>query len=86
MTVVTLDRGMARARIEASLRMVHSFYLGQDSGELIEAKLLGFMDFSPAERRIQRLRLVTEKATYNDEWFDAALRSVSRETLAAQSQ
>jgi hypothetical protein len=86
MTVVTLEGGMARARIEGSLRMVHSFYPGRDSGEAVEAKLLGFMDFSPGERRIQRLRLVTEKATYNDEWFDAALRSVSRETLEAQGQ
>lgn len=84
MTVVTLDRGMARARIEASVRLVHSFYPGRDTGETVEAKLLGFMDFSPGERRIQRLRLVTEKATYNDEVFDAALRSVSRETLEAQ--
>jgi hypothetical protein len=84
MTVVTLDRGMARARIEASVRMVHSFYPERDTGETVDAKLLGFMDFSPAERRIQRLRLVTEKATYNEEWFDAALRSVSRETLEAQ--
>jgi len=86
MTVVTLDRGMARARIEGSVRMVHSFYPGRDSGETVEAKLLGFMDFNPAERRIQRLRLVTEKAMYNDELFDAALRSVSRETLEAQGQ
>jgi hypothetical protein len=86
MTVVTLEGGMARARIEGSLRMVHSFYPGRDSGEVVEAKLLGFMDFSPAERRIQRLRLVTENATYKDEWFDAALRSVSRETLEAQGQ
>jgi len=81
-----MEGGMARARIDASLKMLHSFYPGRNSGELVEAKLMGFMDFSPGERSIQRLRLVTEKATYGDEQFDAALRSVSRETLEAQSQ
>lgn len=89
MTVVTLENGMARARIDATLRMEHSFYPGRGSGDgvppdLVDARLLGFMDFNPAERSIQRLRLVTEKATYKDEYFDAALRSVSRETLDAQ--
>ena len=46
----------------------------------MNATLVGFMDFVPAEGRIQRLRLITEKAMYVDQDFSAALRSVSRET------
>ncbi len=89
MTVVTLENGMARAQIDSTLRMEHSFYPGKHSGDganpdVVNASLTGFMDFDPAERTIQRLRLVTDKATYNSEAFDAALTSVSRETLESQ--
>jgi hypothetical protein len=84
-TMVTLDRGMGRARIDASVRMEHIFPgKPPGGGEPIDAKFLGFVDFSLAEHRIQRLRLVTESARVNNESFDGALRSVSRETLEAQ--
>ena len=84
MTVVALANGVARARIEGSLKMLHSFNPGRPHNDFVNAKLIGFMDFVPAESRIQRLRLITEKAVYIDEAFGAALRSVSRETLDAQ--
>jgi hypothetical protein len=83
MTVVTLENGMARARIEGALRMKHTFYPGRDTDEFVSATVLGFMDFDVAQQRIQRLRMVTEKAIYGQEPFGVALRSVSRETLRA---
>jgi hypothetical protein len=81
MTVVTLENGMARARIEGALRMKHSYYPGRDTDEFVNATVLGFMDFDVVQQRIQRLRVVTEKAIYGQEAFGVALRSVSRETL-----
>ncbi|HEY6989040.1 MAG TPA: hypothetical protein VH369_11680, partial [Bryobacteraceae bacterium] len=67
MTIVTLRDGMARARIEGSLKMKHAFYPGRNTNETVNATVLGFMDFEVAARRIQRMRLVTNKATYVNE-------------------
>jgi hypothetical protein len=83
MTVTTLQNGVARARIDGSLKLVHSFFPGKPGDDLVAATLTGFMDYVPAERRIQRLRLITVKAVYDSENFSAALRSVSPETLEA---
>jgi hypothetical protein len=84
MTVTTVQNGVARARIEGSLKLMHSFYPHKPHDDFVNAQLQGFMDFLPREGRIQRLRLITQKATYVDESFGVALRSVSRETLDAQ--
>jgi hypothetical protein len=83
MTIVAMENGIARARIDGSLQMRHSFYPGRDTNETVNATITGFMDFDPAHGRIQRLRIVTDRATYNNQPFDAAVRSVSRETLDA---
>jgi hypothetical protein len=84
MTVITLKDGVARARIDGSLKLSHSFYPGKPHEDLVNAQVIGFMDFVPSKDRIQRLRLITQKGTYIEEPFGAALRSVSRETLEAQ--
>ena len=84
LTVTTLENGVARARIEGSLKLLHSFYPHKPHDDFVDAKLVGFMDFLPREGRIQRLRLITGKATYVEQPFHVALRSVSRETLDAQ--
>ncbi len=84
MTITAVQNGVARARIEGPLKMMHTFYPHKPANDLVSAKIVGYMDFVPGEGRIQRLRLITEKATYVDQDFNAALRSVSRETLDAQ--
>jgi len=83
LTVTATGAGVARARIDGRLRMKHSFYPGKDSEDDVDATLLGFLDFDPTNQRIQRLRITTERATYKNEAFGAALRSVSAETLEA---
>ena len=84
MTVTTFKEGVARALIDGSLKLSHSFYPGKPHEDLVNAQLVGFMDFVPGEGRIQRLRLITQKATYINEQFGVALRSVSQQTLEAQ--
>ena len=84
MTVTAVQNGVARARIEGTLKLMHSFYPKKPHDDFVNARLVGFMDFVPGEGRIQRLRIVAEKATYGDSPFDGALRSVSRETLDAR--
>jgi hypothetical protein len=84
LTITTIAPDVARARFDGKLRMEHSFYPGKDRGEEdVDATLTGFFDFNPAERHIQRLRLVTDRAIYMNTEFGAALTSVSAETLEA---
>ena len=84
MTVTTLQDGVARARIEGSVKLMHSFYPKKPHDDFATAQVMGFMDFLPREGRIQRLRLVTSKAEYVNQPFAVTLRSVSQETLEAQ--
>ncbi|MEO8371192.1 MAG: hypothetical protein ABI806_18555 [Candidatus Solibacter sp.] len=83
MTLVTLENGLARARIEGQVKLMHSFYPAGKNEDLAISELSGYLDFNVAERRIQRLRLVTDKATYVGTPFRASLVSMSRETLDA---
>ncbi|MEO8595794.1 MAG: hypothetical protein ABI759_20910 [Candidatus Solibacter sp.] len=83
MTLVTLENGLARARITGKVHLMHSFYPGGKSEDFADSELDGYMDWNVAERRIQRLRLVTTKAEYVGTPFRASLISMSRETLDA---
>jgi hypothetical protein len=68
--------GVARARLDGSLRMKHAFYPHREDDGVVEAKLLGYMDFRPADRRLQSVHLVTESATYGRVPFGVAMRSL----------
>jgi hypothetical protein len=83
LTITAVADGVARARFDGRLRMKHSFYPGKDREDDVGATLTGFLDFDPTGQHIQRLRLVTERATYMGTDFGAALNSVSAETLEA---
>jgi len=85
-TITTVSGEMVRARMDGAVRMKHAFYPGKDHEDYVEAKVAGFVDFATGTPRIERLRLVSEKAAYMGTPFDAALRSVSRETLEALGQ
>jgi len=67
----------ALAKLEGSLKMKRSFYPGRDDYKPINATLVGFLEFSPAARRVESMALVTEKASYGDEEFGAGMHSVS---------
>jgi hypothetical protein len=73
--VVSTEGGVARARLDGELRMVHPFY-HKDDGKVVEARVLGFVDFEPGTRAVRSLRIVTESARYNGGTFGVALESV----------
>jgi hypothetical protein len=73
--VVSVEDGVARARLDGSLKMKHPFYHKEDD-KVVEASLAGYIDFDPAGQRLRALRLVTERATYGGGTFAVALRSV----------
>src|SRR5205823_4295571 len=74
-TVVSIHNGAARARIEGELKMQHSFYHKED-GKVVEAAVVGFVDFEPSPRTIRSFQLVTEQATYGGGTFGVAVRSL----------
>jgi hypothetical protein len=86
MTVVTLQNGLARARIDGKVRLKHGFYPSGQAEDFADSELLGFVDFNVVQRKIQRFRMVTTKATYTGTDFRASLVSMSRETLNALGQ
>jgi hypothetical protein len=75
-TVVSMEQGTARARIDGKLRMKHSFYPRRVDNQFVEATLLGYIDFEPKTRHIRALRLVTDLATYGKQAFLVAVESV----------
>jgi hypothetical protein len=74
-TVVSNDGRVIRARLDGGLKMRHSFYHKEDDN-LVEATLVGFIEFELANRTIRSLQLVTDKATYGGGQFGVALRSM----------
>jgi hypothetical protein len=76
LTITAIEDGMARARIDGTLHMKHAASIPRDDDSFVDAVLLGFVEFDVKTHQIQRFRLVTKKATYGEEEFLAALRSV----------
>ena len=74
-TAISADNGVVRARIEGELKMQHSFYHTED-GKVVEATVVGFLDFEPSSRTLYSLKLVTDKATYGGGTFGVAVRSL----------
>ena len=76
-TVLSVEDGVARARLDGSLRLKHTFY-HKDDGNFVDATLVGILEFEPAAAKIRSLQLVTNKAVYgaNKTVFGVALRAV----------
>jgi hypothetical protein len=85
LTVTSIRDGLAFARFDGTLRMKHGS-LAQNEDSFVDAILTGFLEFDPNTHHIARLRLVTKKATYRDEDFQAALRSVMVDTPSPASE
>ena len=73
-TVVSINNGVARARLSGDLKMEHGFYHKPD-GKFVEATVTGFIDFNSSRKELHSLRLVTDEATYGGGKFAIALRS-----------
>ncbi|MBW3625409.1 MAG: hypothetical protein KY468_18595 [Armatimonadetes bacterium] len=64
-TVIAVRDGIARARLEGSLKMTHSFY-GKEDGRYVEADFLGYMEFRPGKGEVRSFHLVTDRAEYKE--------------------
>jgi hypothetical protein len=76
-TVLSLNKGVVRARIDGQLTMKHSFYPGRADKNVVEATIVGYFDFAEDGTRIHTLRLITDRATYGGArgTFGVALRT-----------
>ncbi len=73
--VISVQNGVARAKLTGRLVMEHWFYHKAD-GNQVDARLVGYMEFEPATGRMRALRMTTEDATYNRRPFGVVLREV----------
>jgi hypothetical protein len=64
--VESIERGMARARLDGRMRMKHPFYR-RDDNNFVEADLVGYVEFNTNTREIQSLRLVTDNGRYGND-------------------
>jgi hypothetical protein len=79
--VESIERGIARARLDGRMRIKHPFY-HQDDNNFVEADLVGYVGFKTSTREIKSLRLVTENGRYGGDvngmqHFGAAARLAS---------
>ena len=67
-TVVSVDKGIAQARIEGVLKLKHkslNFNVSPpgDTEEIAQMPLVGFIDFEVKEKQVRTFRLLADKAT-----------------------
>jgi hypothetical protein len=74
-TVFSQKDGVTWARLDGRLKMKHPFYHKPDE-QVVEATLVGFMEFATDAKRIRSLQLVTNHAKYGRHDFGVAVRSV----------
>jgi hypothetical protein len=64
--VESIERGIARARLDGRMRMKHPFY-HRDDNNSVETDLVGYVEFNTNTREIQSLRLVTDNGRYGND-------------------
>jgi hypothetical protein len=74
--VVSVNNGRVRVRLESNLTMKHFSLPFKEDNRMVKSQVIGFVDVDSGTRRVQRLRLVTEKGTYAGEDFGVALRTL----------
>ena len=75
-TVISVSDGIARARLDGTLTMKHSFYPGREDNMTVNATLVGYVDFDADTRAVRTLRLTTRDAKYGKEGFVTVVQSV----------
>jgi hypothetical protein len=70
--VVSTTGGVARVRLDGDLRMRHPFY-HKDTPDMVDATVVGYVDFEPGTGRVKELKLTTATATYQDRPFDVGV-------------
>ena len=72
--VIGVKDGVAVARLDGRLVVRHDFY-DKAHGKVVEAGLLGYVEFEAATGMVRALRLVTGGGTYGGGKFGVAVQS-----------
>lgn len=75
-TVIAVEKGMARIRLDGSLKLRHGFYPGREDKNHVEARLVGYLDYDVSKRTIRSLKLITDQAKYANIPIGVAVRSI----------
>lgn len=81
---ISRNGSILRIQLDGKLVMKRSFYANRPDNFIVNATLLGWIEFDTAKARINDFQLVTKQATYgagSPEEFSAALYSVSDTAL-----
>ncbi|MBI3722140.1 MAG: hypothetical protein HY248_06260 [Fimbriimonas ginsengisoli] len=73
-SVIAADGGQCRARLDGRMKMRHDFYHKED-GKVVEATVVGYLDFDATQLTVRGLKLVTDEATYGCGSFGVAVDS-----------
>lgn len=74
-TVLTVQDGTARVRLDGNLKLYHKFYPGHEDQNHVTATVVGYLDVDLSKKKITAFRLVTDQATYAKTPIGVALRS-----------
>ena len=75
-TVISVQDGMVRLRLNGGLKLNHSFYPGRkDTNSFMEGSVIGYLDYNTSKQKVAQLRLVTTEAKYINLPVGIALRS-----------
>jgi hypothetical protein len=74
--VLSVEGGVVRARLDGTLRMMHSFYPRRMNPEPIDATVVGILTFTPGKQTVPSLQLVTASAIHGKRKFSVAVWSL----------
>jgi hypothetical protein len=76
-TVIAVEGGVVRARLDGRSKVLHQFYPGhRDPPTVSSADVVGYLEFDAAGQQVRRLRLVTEQGKFEKLGLGVAVRSV----------
>jgi hypothetical protein len=86
-TVVAVDSDKVTARLEGHSKVLHQFYPQHSYPPTVStAKVVGYLIFDPAKKKIESLRLVSESGRFENMDMGVAVRSVSHQTVASRDE
>jgi hypothetical protein len=74
-TLLSVKDGVARVRLDGSLRMKHTFY-HKDDDSFVDAGVVGLVEIDTAKKKVRSLQLATEQAAYRNQPFGVVVRSL----------
>jgi hypothetical protein len=80
--VISTQNGTVRIRLSGNVKLHHSFYPGREDKEaIVDASIVGYLDFDADSRKITALSMATDKAVYGKTPIGVAVRLVDQDRL-----